>query len=79
MDTASDEEDFEAWVAYREAKRAKKGGGGSEQNGIRGKREASEEGRTTNGFNGETGERDRCYTCNSEYHFVPHRPQTEKR
>ena len=62
-DTASEEEDFEDWAAYCKAKRAEKDGEG------RGSRETSESsgvGRAENAINRRTGERNRCYTCNSE-------------
>ena len=47
MDTASEEEDCEAWMAYRNAKRAKKDGGGL---GSREKRKSSGEGRAKHAF-----------------------------
>ena len=62
MDAVTEEEDFEACVAYRKANRAKKNGKGSADNGKLGKRKVSAEGRATDGFNRETGERNRCYT-----------------
>ena len=47
----SEEKDFEAWMAYREAKRAKKDGGGQ------GNREkAAGGGRAKNAINRRTGE-----------------------
>ena len=70
MDTVSEEEDFEAWMAYRKAKRAKKEGGGQ------GKRDKSLGGeRAKNPINQRTGERHRCFTRNGEYHFAPQCPQ----
>ena len=72
LDTVSGEEDFEAWMAYRKAKRAKKEGGNQ------GKREKSFGGeRTKNPINRRTGGRNRCYTCNSEYFYAPQCPQKE--
>ena len=61
--TDSEEEDFEAWMAYRKAKRAKKEGG------DQGKREKPLGGeRAKNSINWRTGERNRRFTRNSEYH-----------
>ena len=74
MDTASEEEDLEAWMAYRKAKRAKKEGG------FQGTCDKSfGEERTNNPTNRRTGERNRCYTCNSEYRYAPQCPQKENR
>ena len=55
MDTVSEEEDFEARAAYREATRARREGKGGGDNGKRAKRKASGEGHTKNGFNRKTG------------------------
>ena len=60
MDTASEEEDFEKRVAYRKAKRATKDGKGGGDTGKQEKRKFSKGGRTRNGFNRRTGERNRC-------------------
>ena len=60
IDTVSEEGDFEAWAAYRKAKRAKKDGKGGGDTGKQEKRKPSEEGRARNGFNRRTGERNRC-------------------
>ena len=76
MDTAPAEEDFEAWLAYRKAKRAQKENG---DHGSREKSKSSGEGRSKNAINRRTGERNRCYTCNIEYHYAPQRPQEETR
>ena len=70
MDAVS-EEDFEAWAAYRKAKRAQKDATSSRDPGTHEKRNSSEVGRTKNGFYRRTEERNRCYTCNSEYRFAP--------
>lgn len=40
---------------------------------------ASEEGRAKNRFNRRTGERNRRYACNSEYHYAPQCSQKENR
>ena len=61
METASDEEDFEAWAVYRKAKRAKKDAQGRGEQGSRGTKKPSAEGRAKNGFNRRTGGRNRCY------------------
>ena len=66
-DTVSEEEDFDAWMAYREAKRAKRDSGDHES---REKGKSSREGRTKNAITRRTGELDRCYTCNTEYHYA---------
>ena len=71
MDTVSEEEDFEAWFAYRKAERPKKDGKGGGDPGKQETSESSEERRAKNGFSRRTGERNRCYTCNSGYHFAP--------
>ena len=76
MDTASEAEHCEPWAAYRKAKRPKKDGGG---HGSREKGKSSGAGRAKNAINRRTGERNRCYTCNSEYHYAPQRPQEENR
>ena len=59
MDTVPAEEDFEPWVAYRKAKRARRDGGGQ---GSREEGKASGEGRANDAINPRTGERNRCYT-----------------
>ena len=79
MDAASEEEDFEAWMAYRTAKRAKINGKGRENSRRQETRTGSGEGRALNAFNRKTGERNRCYTCNVEYHYEPQRPRSENR
>ena len=68
MDAVSGVEDCETWVACRKAKRAKKGGEGGGDSGKQGKGKPSEGGRSRNGLNRRTGGRNRCCTCNSEYH-----------
>ena len=74
MGAASEKEDFEAWAAYRKAKRVKKEGGGQ---GKRDKTSGRE--RTENPMNRRTGQRDRFHKCNSEYHYAPQCPQKENR
>ena len=72
VDQASDEDDFEAWVAYRKAKRAKNnmGDAGSRDLGSKyGK------GTMKNAVNYRTGEINRCFVCNSEYHYAPQCPR----
>ena len=54
MDTASEEEDFEAWTDYRKAKRGKKDAQGSGDSGSREEDAPSGEGRTKNGLNRRT-------------------------
>ena len=71
IDAASEAEDFEAWAAYRRATRAKKNGNGNGDTRKKEKRKSFEGHRTPNAFNRKTGERNRCYTCNSEYHYAP--------
>ena len=77
MDTVSEEEDFEAWVAYRKAKRATRGNGEPNRRakaevGDSGGREKG--GRTKNPVGRRTGRRNRRYTCDSEYHYAPQCP-----
>ena len=50
MDTGSEEEDFEAWTAYRKAKRAKKDGTSGGSRGAQKKRKPSEDVRSKNGL-----------------------------
>ena len=78
MDTVSEEEDFEAWMAYRAAKRAKKDTQGSGEYGSREKNKPSGEGRAKNGRNRRTGQRNRCYARYSEYRYTPQCPQREQ-
>ena len=79
MDTAPEEEAFEAWMVYCKVKRAKKDAQGSGEHGRREKSRSPGEGRTQNAINRRTGERNRCYTYNSGYHFAPQCPQREHR
>ena len=59
-------------MAYRRAKRAKNEGG------DQGKRDKSLGGeRTENPINRRAGERNCCYTCNSEHRYAPQCPQKE--
>ena len=62
MDTVSEGEDFEAWMAYRKAKRAKKDAQGSGVHGSGEKNKSAGGGRTKNAINRRTGERNRRYT-----------------
>ena len=62
MDTVSEGEDFEAWMAYRKAKRAKKDAQGSGEHGSGEKNKSAGGGRTKNAINRRTGERNRRYT-----------------
>ena len=60
MDTASEEEDFEAWLAYRKAKRATRGNGeprkrAKKEGGGSGSRDRG--GRTENPIDRRTGRR----------------------
>ena len=52
---------------------------GREDRGKTSRNKNKEAGRTLKGFNRRTGERERYYTCNSEYHYAPQRPQKENR
>ena len=79
MNTASKEEDFETWMAYRKPKRAEKDGKSGRGNGAKEKRKPSEEERAKNSFNRRTGEQNRRYTCNNGYHYAPQRPQQGNR
>ena len=57
MDTVSEREDCGVWMAYREAKRDKRDGGG---HGGREKSKSSGRGRAKKAINRRTGERNRC-------------------
>ena len=61
MDAMSEEEYFEAWAEYRKAKRTTKDGKRGGDNGRPEKRRPSEQGRTRNGFNRRTEDRNRRY------------------
>ena len=75
MDAPSEEEDFAAWAAYRKAKRTKKDGDSGEVNGEPKKRKPPGGRRARNGCYRRTGQRNRRYICNSEYHYVPKGPK----
>ena len=82
MDTATEEEDFEVWIAYRKAKRATRGNGEPNRRaktevGDSGGREKG--GRMKNPIDRRTGRRNRRYTFNGEYHYAPQCPQKENR
>ena len=68
LDQVSDEDDFEAWVAYRKAKRAKNrvSEGVSRDSGTKNGKE-----KVKNSANYRTGKINRCFVCDSEYHFAP--------
>ena len=72
FDTASDEENFEAWLAYRKAQKAKRnsGAGSGRPSGS-----SSGKGKVKNSPNFRTGETNRRFICNSEYHYAPQRPR----
>ena len=63
MDTASQEEEFDARMAFRKAKRAKKDAQGGGEHESREKNEPSGEGGARNSIDRRTGERNRCYSC----------------
>ena len=54
-------------------------GKGNEDRGKQERNKVPGDGRTMNGFNGKTGERNRRFTCNSEYLYAPQRPQKGNR
>ena len=78
---SEDENEPAARLAYRRAKK----------NGNFAAKEESEEGKSgcknkgtccgqpSNGSNRRAGERNRCFACNSEYHFAPNRPPRDSR
>ena len=72
LDHVSDEDDFEAWVAYRKAKRAKKN---SSDGGSRDLAPRHGKGQIKNSANYRTREVNRCFVCNSEYHYAPQCPR----
>ena len=76
MDTVSEVEDFEAWMADRKAARATREGGGQ---GNRDRRAETESGRTTNPINRRRGQRNRCYTRHGEFDYVPQCPRKKNR
>ena len=82
MDTASEEEDCEAWLAYRKAKRATRGSG---ETSKRAKTEGGDDGsrgrsgRTKNPIDRRAERQNRRYACNSECHCAPQCPQKENR
>ena len=57
METVSEEEDFESWIAYRKATRAEEDGKGGGGPGEQEKRKSSEEVRTKNELNRRMGRR----------------------
>ena len=63
-DTASVEGDYAPWAASQKAGKGKKEEGGEDHSKTWGSR-WKEEGRTTTGFNGKTGEHNRRYSCKS--------------
>lgn len=73
------EEDYAAWVAYRKARKDKKGGRGADDRSKTGRSKPKEEGRTTNGFKRKTGDSNRRYTCNIEFHYAPQCPNKDSR
>ena len=72
LDTASEEEDFEAWAAYRKARKAKREsvGGGSRRSTP-----GSGKGKVKNAANRRTGETSRSFVRNSECHNAPQCPR----
>ena len=75
LDTVSEEEDYAAWVAYRKARKDKKGGRGADDRSKTGRSKPKEEGRTTDGFKRKTGDSNRRYTCNIEFHYASPAPK----
>ena len=72
MDQVSEEDDFEAWVAYRKARRAKKNssdGGSRDSVPMYGKEKIK------NAVNYRAGETNKCFVRNSEFHYAPQRPR----
>ena len=69
---ASGDDDFAAWLAYREAKEslAEKGSSWGKRKIAKVKRG----GETLSGIDTKTGKRGRCYARNGEYHLLPTRP-----
>ena len=66
----SEEDDAEILAAYRKAKKTKKDG---ETGGSR--RSTTTPGRVKNAVNRRTGETNRCFVRNSEYHYAPQCPK----
>ena len=72
LDTVSEEEDFEAWVAHRLAKRAKRESG---DGGSSGSAPFSDKGKVKDATNRRTGGSTRRFICNSEYRCATQRPR----
>ena len=72
MDIVSDEENLEAWVAYSKAKRAKKN---MSDGGSRDSTQKYGKGKVENAAKYRTGEINRCFVRNSEYHYAPQCPR----
>ena len=68
LDQVSDEDDFEAWVAYRKAKRAKKNSSDGRSHDFAPRYGTGE---IKNAANYRTGEINRCFVCNSECPCAP--------
>ena len=78
MDTASEEEDFEEWLAYGGAKRATRRG---REPSKRAKTEGGDygSGRTESPIDWRTGRRNRRYACNTVFRYDPQCPRKKKR
>ena len=71
----SDADEFEAWVAFRKAKRERLSWG---KGGSKGSASNFGKGEIKNPANFRTGEVNRCFVCKSEYHYAPNCPQRER-
>ena len=69
---------YEARAAYREAKEARQASPRKSRSKSNGANEVNGDGQVLNRLNSRTGERNRRYTCGSEYHLAPRRPQRRK-
>ena len=72
---AREEEDFDAWLAFRKAKRAK---GNSGVSVPRESAPTNGRGKSKNVMNHRTGEVNRCFVCKSEYHYAHNCPRKGK-
>ena len=71
---SGDERDLAAWLAGRGEKKIKNLARKEESDGKTGRIEGKSDGRALNGFKRRTGERNWCFTCNSESNFAPNCP-----
>ena len=79
VDAVSEEEDFEAWAAYRKARKEKRKEPGGDDRGEPGGGKFKDGKRTSNASNRETANRNRCFTRNCGEHYAPQRQKKKDR